>query len=260
MINRMLAYKRGLAPAAIAAALAVILILCLAPEIFAQPAPRVSISVDNAGKPRDVALALELLFLFSILAIAPSILIMTTSFTRLIIVLHFLRQAVGLQQMPPNQLIVGLSLFLTFFIMRPTMSEINTEAVQPYLNEKISSREALEKGVAPLRQFMFRQTREKDLALFVKLSAIERPATHEEIPTHVLIPAFIISEMRIAFQIGFMLYLPFLMIDMIVASILMSMGMLMLPPIMISLPFKVLLFVLVDGWYLLIGSVVQGFK
>lgn len=260
MINRMLTDRAHAVRAIAAIVLAAALLLCLAPEIFAQPTPRISISVDNAGKPRDVALALELLFLFTILAIAPSILIMMTSFTRLIIVLHFLRQAVGLQQMPPNQLIVGLSLFLTFFIMRPTLSEINTEAVQPYLAEQLSSREALEKGIAPLRRFMFKQTREKDLALFVKLSDIERPASPQDIPTHVLIPAFIISEMRVAFQIGFMLYLPFLMIDMIVASILMSMGMLMLPPIMISLPFKVLLFVLVDGWYLLIGSVVQGFK
>ncbi len=225
-----------------------------------QPTPRVSITLDNSGTPRDVALGLELLFLFTVLSLAPSILIMMTSFTRIVIVLSFLKQALGLQQMPPNQMMIGLSLFLTFFVMQPVFDRINQEAFQPYINEEISSREALEKGIAPLREFMFKQTREKDLALFVRLAEVPRPQTVDDVPTHVLIPAFIISELRLAFQIGFLLYIPFLMIDMIVASVLMSMGMLMLPPIMISLPFKLLLFVLVDGWYLVVGSVIDSIR
>lgn len=224
----------------------------------AQTVPKVSVTIEEAGKPRDVAVGLEILFLFTVLALAPSIMIMMTSFTRIVIVLHFLKQAIGLQQMPPGQLIIGLSLFLTFFVMQPVIKEIDSRALQPYLADKLSSKEAFEKGMAPLRTFMFKQTREKDLSLFVRLARIERPRTPEDVPTHVLIPAFIISEMRIAFQIGFLIYVPFLMIDMIVASILMSMGMLMLPPIMISLPFKLLLFVLVDGWYLLVGSIING--
>ncbi|MDQ7062642.1 MAG: flagellar type III secretion system pore protein FliP [candidate division KSB1 bacterium] len=243
---------------------ALLLVFCVLivgqPALAQQPAPKVSITVDNSGSPRDVALGLELLFMFTVLALAPSILIMMTSFTRIIIVLSFLKQALGLQQMPPNQMMIGLSLFLTFFVMQPVFDQINQDAFQPYINEKISSREALEKGMAPLREFMFKQTREKDLALFVRLAKVERPNTVEDVPTHVLIPAFIISELRLAFQIGFLLYIPFLMIDMIVASVLMSMGMLMLPPIMISLPFKLLLFVLVDGWYLVIGSVIDSIR
>ncbi len=239
----------------------VLIFFFAAPAAVAQqPLPKVSISVDQGGHPRDVALGLEILFMFTVLSLAPSILIMMTSFTRIVIVLHFLKQALGLQQMPPNQLLIGLSLFLTLFVMHPALKQINDNAFQPYINEKISSKEALQNGMAPLREFMLKQTREKDLALFVRIAKIERPKSPRDIPTHVLIPSFIISEMRIAFQIGFLLYIPFLMIDMIVASILMSMGMLMLPPIMISLPFKLLLFVLVDGWYLLIGSVIEGFK
>jgi len=226
----------------------------------AQSVPKVSIQVDDAKEPRDIVLALEMLFLFTILSIAPSLMIMMTSFTRIVIVLQFLRQAIGLQQMPPSQLIMGLALFLTFFVMQPVFTALYENAVKPYIAEEISSEVALEKGLAPLREFMFKQTREKDLALFVKLAKVERPKNHTEIPTQVLIPAFIISELRIAFQIGFLLYVPFVMIDMIVASVLMSMGMLMLPPMMISMPFKLLLFVLVDGWYLLILSVIDGIK
>ncbi len=226
----------------------------------AQQLPKVSISVDSAEKPRDVALALEILFLFTILTLAPSIMIMMTAFTRIVIVLYFIKQALSLQQMPPSQMIIGLALFLTFFVMRPVVDEIYTEAYQPYIAEEISSKQAMENGIKPVREFMLKQTREKDLALFIKLSKTPRPATVEDIPNHVLIPSFIISEMRRGFQIGFLLYIPFLMIDMIVASILMSMGMLMLPPMMISLPFKLLLFVLIDGWTLLIGSMIEGFS
>lgn len=241
-------------------AVASALLIWPAHEAVAQTIPKISVTVDGSDKPRDVALGLEILFLFTVLSLAPSIMIMMTSFTRIVVVLHFLKQAIGLQQMPPNQLIIGLALFLTFFIMQPVIKEIDTNALQPYLAEKISSKEALEKGIQPLRAFMMKQTREKDLSLFVKFARMERPKSPVDVPTHVLIPAFIISEMRLAFQIGFLIYVPFLMIDMIIASILMSMGMLMLPPMMISLPFKLLLFVLVDGWYLLVSSLVSGVR
>jgi len=228
--------------------------------LHAQPLPKVTLGLDKASKPADVAVTLQILLLFTILSLAPAIVLMTTSFTRIVIVLHFLRQALGLQNMPPNQLIIGLSLFLTFFVMHPVWNRVNDEALQPYLKERISQKEALDKGLAPLREFMLRQTREKDLALFVKFARMEQPQTPSQIPTHVLIPSFVISELRIAFQIGFLLYIPFLMIDLIVSSVLMSMGMLMLPPVMISLPFKVLLFVLVDGWYLIVTSLLMSFK
>jgi flagellar biosynthetic protein FliP len=243
-----------------------LLILCLAALVLAfadptaaQPLPKVTIGLDKASSPEDVAVTLQLLFLFTVLTLAPAILIMTTSFTRLVIVFHFLRQALGLNQMPPNQLLIGLSLFLTLFIMRPVLDEMNTAGLQPYLEHKVTQKEAFDNALKPLRQFMLRHTREKDLGLFVQLSQAQRPESPDDVPTHVLIPSFIISELRTAFQIGFLLYIPFLMIDMIVASVLMSMGMLMLPPVMISLPFKVLLFVLVDGWHLLVGQLVQSF-
>ncbi len=226
----------------------------------AQPLPKLTLGVEKAESPRDVAVTLEILFLLTVLSLAPSIILMMTSFTRIVIVFHFLRQALGLQQMPPNQLLIGLSLFMTFFIMHPVLKSVNDDALQPYLQEKISGGDAFDKAMLPLRDFMMRQTREKDLALFVKLAKSERPANPGEIANHVLIPAFVISEIRMAFQIGFLVYIPFLMIDMVIASVLMSMGMLMLPPAMVSLPFKILLFVMVDGWYLLVGSVVEGFK
>jgi flagellar biosynthetic protein FliP len=226
----------------------------------AQPLPKLTLGVDQAESPRDVAVTLEILFLLTVLSLAPSIILMMTSFTRIVIVFHFLRQALGLQQMPPNQLLIGLSLFMTFFIMHPVLKSVNDEALQPYLEEKIGGADAFDKAMSPLRDFMMRQTREKDLALFVKLAKSERPANPGDIPNHVLIPAFVISEIRMAFQIGFLIYIPFLMIDMVIASVLMSMGMLMLPPAMVSLPFKILLFVMVDGWYLLVGSIVEGFK
>jgi len=183
-----------------------------------------------------------------------------TSFTRIVVIFHFIRQALGTQQMPSNQILIGLALFLTFFIMTPVWSEINQKAIQPYLKEEITSKEALIIAEQPIRKFMLKLVREKDLALFVKFADMEKPYSPDDIPLRVLIPAFVVSELRIAFQIGFVLYIPFLMIDMIVASVLMSMGMLMLPPIMISLPFKILLFVLVDGWYLIVDSVVKSFS
>ena len=225
-----------------------------------QPIPKITLGIEKSSKPQDVAVTLQILLLLTILSIAPAILIMMTSFTRIVVVFHFLRQAIGLQQMPPNQLVIGLSLFLTFFVMNPVLKQINDQALQPYLREEISQDVALKKAVTPLREFMLRQTREKDLALFVKMARIPQPQNASELSISTVVPAFVISELRIAFQIGFLLYVPLLMIDMIVASVLMSMGMLMLPPIMISLPFKVLLFVLVDGWYLVVSSLVMSFK
>jgi len=221
--------------------------------------PKVTLGIEQSEKPGDVAITLQILFLMTILSLAPALLILLTSFTRIIIIFHFIRQALGTQQMPSNQILIGLALFLTFFIMGPVWKDVNQRAIQPYLQEEISDKEALKEAVKPVRHFMLKLTREKDLALFVKFANLEKPENADSIPTTVLIPAFVISELRIAFQIGFLLYVPFLMIDMVVASVLMSMGMLMLPPIMISLPFKVLLFVLVDGWYLIVNSVVTSF-
>ena len=204
--------------------------------------------------------SLQLLLLMTVLSLAPAILMLMTSFTRIIIVLSFVRNALGTQQLPPNQVMVGLALFLTFFVMLPTWNQINTNAVQPYMENQITQTEALAKAEEPLRNFMFRQTREKDLELFVGLSKMERPKTYRDVPTHVLIPAFVISELKTAFQMGFAIFIPFIVIDMIVSSTLMSIGMMMLPPMMISLPFKLLLFVLVDGWHLVVESLVTSFK
>ncbi len=204
-------------------------------------------------------LVIKLVMIMTVLTLAPGILIMMTGFTRIIIVLSFLRQAMGVQQMPPNQLLVGLSLFLTFFVMQPAFNEINTKGVQPYLKGAITQEQALESSLAPLRKFMFNQTRDSDLALFVRLSKVEKPKTRAEVPTMVLVPAFVVSELKTAFQIGFIIFLPFLVIDIVASSVLMAMGMMMLPPIVISLPFKIMLFVLVDGWGLLIGSMVKSF-
>jgi flagellar biosynthesis protein FliP len=202
---------------------------------------------------------LQILLLLTVLSIAPAILILMTSFTRIMIVLSFVRNALGTQMLPPNQIIIGLALFLTFFVMAPTWNEVNTQALQPYMKSQITQAEALDKAELPLRDFMFKQTREKDLELFVGLAKMERPKTYSDIPTYVLIPAFVISELKTAFQMGFAIFIPFMIIDMIVASVLMSMGMMMLPPMMVSLPFKLLLFVLVDGWYLVVQSLVVSF-
>jgi flagellar biosynthetic protein FliP len=221
--------------------------------------PTININVSDAENPDQMALTLQILLLLTILSLAPAILIMLTSFTRIVVVLAFLRQAMGTQQMPPNQVVIGLALFLTFFIMSPVWQEINKNAIQPYLSENISQKEALDNSIRPLRGFMLKQTREKDLAMFVNIAKIDRPKGPSDIPIHILIPAFIISELKTAFQIGFLIYIPFLILDMVVASILLSMGMLMLPPILISLPFKLMLFVLVDGWSLIIGSLVKSF-
>mgnify|MGYP003960625797 FL=1 len=220
--------------------------------------PSIQLGMDDVEDPEKVSSALQILFLLTILTLAPSILILTTSFARIIIVLSFLRQAMGTQQTPPTQILIGLGLFLTLFVMGPTWNEINDKALQPFLNEEISQTDALKKAEMPLKTFMLKQTREKDLSLFVEISG-ENPTTDEEIDIRSLIPAFIISELKTAFQIGFLIYIPFLILDMVVASILLSMGMMMLPPVLISLPFKLMLFVMVDGWYLTVGSLMRSF-
>lgn len=221
--------------------------------------PSVNFSMKSTNNPKEVVSAIQIIILLTVLTLAPAILILMTSFTRIIVVFSFLRQALGTQQMPPNQLLVGLSLFLTFFIMQPVFNVVNTEALKPYMSQQISQEVAFEKALIPFRKFMFTQTRAADLNLFIRLSKIKEPKTRADVPTPVLIPAFIISELKTAFQIGFIIYLPFLVVDMIVASVLMALGMMMLPPIVISLPIKIMLFVLVDGWSLIIGSMVKSF-
>lgn len=223
--------------------------------------PSIAMNLGGEGaKPAELVNVLKIVLLLTVLTLAPAILVMMTSFTRVVIVLSFLRQSLGTQQMPPNQVIVGLSLFLSLFIMAPTWTKIQNDALNPFLEEKIDQKTAFAKAEAPMREFMFAQTREKDLELFLNLSKTEKPQTREDVPTHVLIPSFIVSELNTAFQMGFMLYLPFLVIDMVISSILMAMGMMMLPPMTISLPFKLLLFVLVDGWGLVVGSIVKSFN
>ncbi len=221
--------------------------------------PSIQFGMDTSDDPADVSVLLQTIFLLTVVTLAPSILILMTSFTRLVVVLAFLRQALGTQQTPSNQIIAGLALFLTVFIMMPVGKQINDTALQPYLNEEISQQAALDNAMGPIRQFMFKQTREKDLALFVKLSETPKPGGRDEVSLFVLIPAFVISELKTAFIIGFVLFVPFLVIDMVVASVLLSMGMMMLPPVMISLPFKLMLFVLVDGWNLIITSMIDSF-
>ncbi len=234
--------------------------LTVAPaNVAAQGLPKVSVSVDQSDNPADLSVTLQILLLLTVLSLAPSIVITMTSFTRIIVVLSFLKHALGTQQMPPAQLMVGLALILSFFIMAPVFTQAYDQGVKPYTEGTINRDQALERGLAPIRAFMLKQTREKDLALFVRLAAMPKPATPDDVPLRALLPGFVISELRVAFQIGFVLFIPFLIIDMVVASVLMSMGMLMLPPIMVSMPFKILLFVLVDGWYLIVQSLVSSF-
>ena len=221
--------------------------------------PKITFGVEEAQNPNDVSLALQVLLLLTVLSLAPAIIIMVTSFVRIAIVFSFVRMALATQQMPPNQVLMGLALFLTIFVMTPTINRVNEEALQPFIDQKINADQFYEQGIAPIREFMFRQTREADVALFMHLSKQARPQTQADIPTHVLIPAFIVSEMTTAFKIGVLIFVPFIIIDMVVASVLMSMGMIMLPPVMVSLPFKIILFYLVDGWNLLIRKLVEGF-
>ncbi|MBR3051634.1 MAG: flagellar type III secretion system pore protein FliP [Selenomonadaceae bacterium] len=222
--------------------------------------PSVNVEVGTAENPEEVAATLQVVAILTLATIAPGILMMTTSFVRIVVIIGFLRNALATQNVPPNQVIVSLALFLTFYIMAPYWSQANDNGLQPYLAGQISQEEAITNVLEPMREFMFRQTRESDLALFVNLSEAERPNSQEDVSTFVLIPAFMISELKTAFQIGFMLYVPFIVIDMIVATTLMSMGMMMLPPVMISLPFKILLFVMIDGWHLLIQSIIVSFR
>ncbi len=224
------------------------------------PLPKLSIEVGKATKPEDVSVTLQILLLMTILSLAPAILILTTAFTRIIVVFFFVKQALGTPQMPPAQVLVGLAMFLTFFIMAPVWNKVNTAAVQPYLDKKITLTEAYDRGVDPLREFMFKQTREEDLALFVKMANLQKPNSRNDVPTYVVVPAFAISELRTGFQIGFIIFIPFLIIDVVVSSILMSMGMMMLPPAMISMPFKILLFILVDGWHLVVSSLMASYQ
>jgi flagellar biosynthesis protein FliP len=223
------------------------------------PLPSLNIGVGSSSKPSDVSVTIQIFLLLTVLSLAPGLLIMMTSFTRIVVVLSFLRTALGTQSAPSNQIIVALAMFLTFFIMSPVWNQVNKEAYQPWKAQQITQQVAMDRAVAPIRKFMLSQTREKDLALFVSLSKLERPKNADDIPTLTIIPAFMISELRTAFQIGFLIYIPFIVVDMVVASVLMSMGMMMLPPVMISLPFKILLFVLVDGWGLVISSLVKSF-
>lgn len=215
----------------------------------------------SAGDGSDLASVLQILLVLTVIALAPSILVMLTSFTRIIIVLHFTRAAIGTQTAPPNQILIGLSLFLTFFIMAPTFSQVYNEAIVPLSNNEITMEEAYDVGIKPIREFMFEQTNTKDIRMFIDIADLDtsQMEDYDDIPTYVLIPSFIVSELRIAFIIGFLIYIPFIIIDMVVASVLMSMGMMMLPPTTISLPFKILLFVMADGWNLIIGNLVKTF-
>lgn len=227
----------------------------------ASPAsPKLTLEIQGADGPKAIGSALKIVILMTVLSLAPAILMLMTSFTRIVIVLGFLRQAIGANQAPANQILIGLAVFLTMVIMAPTFTRINNDAVQPLLNETISQREAFSRAQVPLKEFMLRQVREKDIALFLDLTKTPVPGSPEELPMLVVVPAFVIGELKTAFQMGFVLFMPFLIIDMVVASVLMSMGMMMLPPVLISLPFKILLFVLVDGWFLVVKSLVQAFQ
>ena len=222
------------------------------------PLPVISIQVGEAGA-GGPSVAMQIVLLLTVLSLAPALFVMVTSFTRIVIVLAFLRQALGTQQVPPNQVLVGLAMFLTFFIMSPVWDKLHADALQPYFDQKISQEEALTRAAKPLRQFMLNQVREKDLALFVRIAKLAPPKTPDDIPIHIVVPAFIVGELRTAFQIGFVIAIPFMIVDMVVASVLMSMGMMLLPPVLVSIPFKLVLFVLADGWLLVVGSLVGSF-
>ncbi len=240
--------------------LIVLFLLLTGSTVQAIGVPTITFGTTDANTPEQVSIGLQVLFLLTVLTIAPSIILMTTCFTRIVIVLGFVRMAMGTQNMPPTQIVIGLSLFLTFFIMSPTLVKINEEALQPYLAEEITQEVALTGALSPIRDFMFSQVRESELNMLADITMSNEPFDQDDIPTMTLIPAFMLSEIKRAFQMGFMIYIPFLVIDMIVASILMSMGMMMLPPVIISMPFKLLLFVLVDGWALIVGSLIQSFN
>lgn len=243
-------------------ALLLLLLLLMVPLLSshasADPLPGINIEIGN-GDEQSGTSALSLMLLITVLSIAPAILVLMTSFTRIVIVLGFVRTSLGTPTMPPNQVIVGLAMFLTFFVMAPTLGQVNDAALQPYLKGEMSQTEALSEAAKPMKEFMISHTRPKDLQLFMKYTQTEAPANVQDIPITVLVPAYALSELKSAFNMGFIIFIPFLIIDMVVASVLMAMGMMMLPPVMISLPFKILLFILVDGWYLVIQSLLRGF-
>ena len=231
-----------------------------APELSGTiPLPAITLGVGTADSPRDVALTLQILALMTVLSLVPAILLMVTSFTRIIIVIGFVQRAIGLQQSPPQQVIAGLSLFLTMFTMYPTWTQVYENGLNPYLSGTITAQQAWDRSIAPVRTFMFRYTRQEELSLIISMAGAERPANQDAVPTRILIPAFMLSEMKTAFQMGVVIYIPFLVVDMVVSSVLLAMGMMMLPPMMISLPFKLLLFVMADGWNLVVMSVLKSF-
>lgn len=238
-------------------------LFCIAYTAYAEPLnlpiPKIGVDIDKAASPKEYVDSIKLLILITVLTLVPSFLILMTSFTRIVVVLSFVRNALATQQTPPNQVLIGLALFLTLFIMNPVYQEVNNNAIKPYLDNKITQEEAVDIGSKPIKEFMLRQTRQKDLALFIDAAKLEKPEDQTQVSFTVLIPAFVISELKTAFQIGFLIYIPFIVIDMVVASVLMSMGMFMLPPITISLPFKLLLFVMVDGWNLVVKSLLESF-
>ncbi|QQE76142.1 flagellar type III secretion system pore protein FliP [Brevibacillus composti] len=246
----------------IAIALALLVMPDMAQAAPIQPplVPSIDLKIGGGtGTPQETSSAIQLLLILTVLSVAPAILLLMTSFTRIVVVLSFVRNALATQQMPPNQVLIALALFMTFFIMAPTLAKVNDTAVQPFMQGQLSQEQAFAAAVIPFKEFMAQQTREKDLALFLEFAKAERPTTVQDIPLTALVPAFAISELKTAFQIGFMIFIPFLVIDMIIASILMGMGMMMLPPVMISLPFKILLFIMVDGWYLVVRSLLTSF-
>lgn len=238
-----------------------IMLLCsgISAHAVTFPIPSLQLNVETAKTPEEVVVVLEIIALLTILALAPAILILMTPFTRLVVVFHFLRQAIGIQSSPPNQVIVGLALFMTFFIIKPVAVDVYQQSLNPYLERQITYQTAFEQAQMPIRKFLLLNTREADIALFVKGADMKKPETRNDVSLLVLIPAYVISELKTAFIIGFVLYIPFLVIDMVVASVLLAMGMMMLPPVMISLPFKLMLFVLVDGWHLICGSLLKSF-
>ncbi|MDR1857810.1 MAG: flagellar type III secretion system pore protein FliP [Desulfovibrio sp.] len=232
--------------------------VCLGAADLAVPSLQLTMSGGNPT-PEKVSVLLEILFLLTVLSVAPAIVLTVTSFTRIIVVFSFLRQAMGVQQLPPTQVLASLAIFLTVVIMFPVGRQINDDALQPYLNERMDYKIALDKAQAPLRTFMYKHTREKDISVFYAITGMEAPRNKEEVPTAMLAAAYVISELKTAFTIGFLIYIPFLILDMVISSVLLAMGMMMLPPMMISMPFKLLLFVMVDGWNLLVGSLVNSF-
>lgn len=235
-------------------------LLVSANTFAAMTIPKIDMSIGQTNSPNDLVTSLQVLIILTVLTLAPSIIIMTTSFVRIIVVFHFIRQAIGLQSMPPNQIIVGLSLILTFFIMKPTFTKITETGINPYLNRQINQEQFFKNLGDPLKEFMIKQTQEKDLELFIKISKTPVPKSRTETSFWIVLPSFVLSELTRGFEMGILIYIPFIIIDMIVATVLMSLGMMMLPPVMISMPFKLLLFVMVDGWSLIIESLVKSFN